>query len=204
MSAFSRRDFLKTAFTGGLACTFTGPALALNTPPSKTLLGRRLILDEGNNWGREKAKFLSSLSDMPLTHFDSLANYLGTDPEKRIAKINAEINQTPYLSDQTRFGVPDKWADPDDFVLNGGDCEDFALAKYKFLAQVGLPVSQMYVIGVHSRNSGQAHASLIVEQTNSTLVLDNTSDQLISEADYQKDYAIAYALCQNGLWRPDV
>jgi len=204
MTVLSRRNFLKTAFVGGLACTFTSPALALNTSPSKTLLGRRLILDRNSNWGRQKANFLSSLTDTSLSQFDTLANYLDAEQEKRIAAINAEINKVPYLSDQTRFGVADKWADPDDFVLNGGDCEDFALAKYKFLAQVGLPVSQMYVIGVHSRHSGQAHASLIVEQASTTLILDNTSDQPIGEADYQKNYTIAYALCQNGLWRPAV
>lgn len=204
MTSFSRRNFLKTAVIGGLTCTFTGPALALSTLPSKILLGRRLVLDRSSNWGREKAKLLSSLSNTPLAQFDTLASYLGTNHEKRIAAINAEINKIPYLSDQTRFGVPDKWANPDDFVLNGGDCEDFALAKYKFLAQVGLPVTQMYIIGVRSRHSGQAHASLIVERANTKLILDNTSDQPISEEDYQKDYAIAYALCQNGLWRPDV
>jgi predicted transglutaminase-like cysteine proteinase len=55
-----------------------------------------------------------------------------------LQKVNDFFNKIPYLTDQEHWGVPDYWATPAEMVASwGGDCEDYAIAKYMSLKELG-------------------------------------------------------------------
>ena len=57
----------------------------------------------------------------------------------RIAEINRAINlDIRPVDDMTQYGVVDLWASPlMAFSSNAGDCEDYAIAKYVALREIG-------------------------------------------------------------------
>ena len=44
------------------------------------------------------------------------------------------------------WGVMDYWETPAEFFQKSGDCEDFAIAKYFALRDLGFPASQMRIV----------------------------------------------------------
>jgi predicted transglutaminase-like cysteine proteinase len=68
-----------------------------------------------------------------ITIIGMLGGCVSSQPHLSILnKINDEVNAIPYVSDQDMYGKADYWASPEEFYANnGGDCEDFAIAKLK-------------------------------------------------------------------------
>lgn len=58
-----------------------------------------------------------------LLYINSYANI-----NKEIKYINSQINKVKYVHD-----IKDVWKTPKEFIKNGGDCEDYAIAKYLYL-----------------------------------------------------------------------
>lgn len=90
--------------------------------------------------------------------------------------INAKVNRLPYTSDPAKYGLPDFWEAAED----GGDCEDFALAKIQRLKLMGLPISQMRIVTCFAQpyqtreeKAKRGHAVLAVDLGGETLMLDN-------------------------------
>lgn len=203
MKEFSRRTFLTSLVCTGSLLTCMGPSLAKGRETSRTFFGRQLYLDRNHRWGKEKATYLDRLSSKTAPDTFNLRHYSQLPTSLQIMQINTDINQTPYVSDQTRYGRSDIWTEPADFVQNGGDCEDYALAKYNLLAQLGFPSENMFLLGVMQKNSTQAHACLGIDRTDgSFLILDNTVDHPIQDQEYAKKYHLVYAVNKHGLWRP--
>lgn len=70
----------------------------------------------------------------------------------------------------------DLWLTREAFInRGGGDCEDFALAKYQSLMEAGMPASDFRFVYAYQKSSGSAHIALIHQP--SSKVLDSlTSD----------------------------
>ena len=50
---------------------------------------------------------------------------------QRLSEVNRIFNQVTKVSDLRKWGRKDYWATPEEFLqTKGGDCEDFAVAKY--------------------------------------------------------------------------
>ena len=48
-----------------------------------------------------------------------------------LGSVNTFFNRLPFVADMAHWGVEDYWASPaETFASNGGDCEDFSIAKY--------------------------------------------------------------------------
>jgi hypothetical protein len=59
------------------------------------------------------------------------------------------MNVTPYLADTTQWRVEDYWATPAEFLGSfGGDCEDYVIAKYFALKELGVPPSRLRMVYV--------------------------------------------------------
>jgi predicted transglutaminase-like cysteine proteinase len=78
--------------------------------------------------------------------------------QSRMAKlhtVNQFFNRWPYKSDAEAFGQREYWASPSDFMSRSGDCEDYAIAKYFALRQLGLDIlildSLSNLITAHTR-----------------------------------------------------
>lgn len=65
--------------------------------------------------------------------------------------VNDLLNRVPQLEDSTHWGTADYWATPAELIAsNGGDCEDFVIAKYFALRESGIPAEKMRLTYVKS------------------------------------------------------
>ncbi len=114
--------------------------------------------------------------------------------------VNRWFNRATYVSDATNWRTLDHWEPINEFLARGGDCEDFAIAKYAMLRALGVPAEQMRLLIVEDRRKRETHAVLAVETPTGTWLLDNqlADVTLVEDA---KNYRIRVALNEKGLWR---
>ena len=99
----------------------------------------------------------------------------------RLKKINTFFNQQiRFGEDSTIWNQPDYWATPlETLGRSSGDCEDFSIAKYFSLLQVGVQPDKLRLIYVRAKtgtsDATQAHMVLAYYATPDAepLVLDN-------------------------------
>lgn len=91
----------------------------------------------------------------------------------QVSAVNEYINNVAYVEDSRNYGISDKWATPVEFFTRGGDCEDFAIAKYASLRALGFSTDQLRIAIVQDKIKNIAHAILIVYTEDGTFVLDN-------------------------------
>lgn len=90
-----------------------------------------------------------------------------------LADVNAAVNRMRWVYDTLNYGVPDRWATPREFLANGGDCEDFAIAKFLLLREIGfIHLNQRVVICRHNARR-EAHAVTTCKLLLNTYLLDN-------------------------------
>jgi predicted transglutaminase-like cysteine proteinase len=98
-----------------------------------------------------------------------------------LGPVNALFNRLPFVADQAHWGVQDYWATPAEMVAsNGGDCEDFSIAKYFALKELGVPIQRLRITYVKAVNINQAHMVLAyyAEPTAVPLILDNLINEV--------------------------
>jgi predicted transglutaminase-like cysteine proteinase len=121
---------------------------------------------------------------------------------QRIAEVNRAINLdiTP-VDDMTQYGVVDLWATPlMAFKSNEGDCEDYAIAKYVALHELGIPLSDLKLIVVHVNDTTQAHAVTAVRYGDGWFVLDNRTLEIRYDAEI-RDYDPLFVMDDEGARR---
>lgn len=94
--------------------------------------------------------------------------------------VNASVNRVPYVAENNK---PEVWKSPSRFYREGGDCEDYAIAKYYELKKQGVPKTSMFIISM-KWNAQQNHAVLWVLGKDKTYVLDNNSMWVLTPDDY--------------------
>lgn len=99
---------------------------------------------------------------------------------EQLKAVNALINRWPYRTDMDVWGVMDYWAAPVDFFKKSGDCEDFAIAKYFALRNLGFPASQMRLVVLKDTLRNLDHAVVVVYLDGEAWVLDNLSNAVLS------------------------
>ncbi|WP_423680148.1 transglutaminase-like cysteine peptidase [Undibacterium sp. WLHG33] len=122
-----------------------------------------------------------------------------------IRKTNDFYNQVPYFSDLEHWGVDDYWATPVEFVASfGGDCEDYAIAKYMTLKELGIPVDRLRITYVRAINIGETHMVLAYYPTPDAdpWILDNLIPE-IKPASQRKDLIPVYSFNDDDLWLPN-
>ncbi len=95
---------------------------------------------------------------------------------EKVEKVNIFFNNVPYVRDIQTYGVTDYWATPYEFLgKDKGDCEDYVIAKYFALKQLGIKSSQMYLTYVRVKGYREAHMVLTYFPTpkSEPYVLDN-------------------------------
>jgi predicted transglutaminase-like cysteine proteinase len=129
-----------------------------------------------------------------------------TKPEReKLDLVNDFFNQLPFVSDLEHWGKEDYWATPAEMLAsNGGDCEDFSIAKYFTLSAVGVSIEKLKITYVKAKNwnpVNQAHMVLTYYPTPSAipLVLDNLIPE-IKPANQRPDLTPVYSFNGSGLW----
>ncbi len=99
----------------------------------------------------------------------------GSEMEK-LEAVNDYFNETPYVPDMKVYGVSDYWATRYEFIGHDkGDCEDFVIAKYFTLKELGVPTSKLFMTYAKSITYKTGHLVLTYFETPKSmpLVLDN-------------------------------
>jgi predicted transglutaminase-like cysteine proteinase len=117
----------------------------------------------------------------------------------RVRRVNRLVNRVPYRMDSVNFGAADYWATPDEFYSRGGDCEDYAIAKYFALKELGVPPNDMRLLVLTNLDWNQPHAVLLVKNSNEVLILDNLSDQVVDWR-ARPYYRAQYSINEQGVW----
>lgn len=120
-------------------------------------------------------------------------------PDEQIRLVNDRLNQTRFIEDRDNWGAKDYWAAPGEFFGRGGDCEDYALTKYLTLRRLGFTAEQMRVVVLKDQRRRVAHAVLVVEFGDESLVLDNLNDRVVSWSDVSH-YKPLYSLNERSAW----
>lgn len=104
----------------------------------------------------------------------------GQSLETMAREVNDFANQIKYIEDSDNYGRSDYWATPLEFFRRGGDCEDYAIAKYTLLRALGVPDSRMRVSIVKDLQKNIPHAVLIVYTESGPMLLDNQVKRMIN------------------------
>lgn len=100
----------------------------------------------------------------------------------KLEEVNDFFNNISYSTDQNVYNLTDYWATPFEFLARGeGDCEDYVIAKYLVLAQLGISSNKMYITYTRVAGYNEAHMILAYFETPAAepLILDNLKSKLL-------------------------
>ncbi len=120
----------------------------------------------------------------------------------KLAAVNDFFNQRRFVDDATHWQRRDYWATPIEFLgSDGGDCEDFAIAKYFTLLELGVPQSRLQITYVKAIRLNQAHMVLAyyAHPAADPLVLDNLIGEVLPGSS-RDDLVPVYSFNGQGLW----
>jgi predicted transglutaminase-like cysteine proteinase len=121
---------------------------------------------------------------------------------EKLESVNNFFNRLEFVDDQIHWGKEDYWATPEEMLAsNGGDCEDFATAKYFTLRRLDIPDQKMRLTYVKSLKLNQAHMvlSYYPDPTADPLVLDNLITAILY-ASQRPDLIPVYSFNARGMW----
>ncbi|MFP4097722.1 MAG: transglutaminase-like cysteine peptidase [Alphaproteobacteria bacterium] len=122
-----------------------------------------------------------------------LSEYHSASIFEMAQNVDRMMNRKKYIVDSENWGKSDYWATPVEFMTRGGDCEDFAIAKYTALRALGVPEDRLRLAIVQDLEKNIPHAVLIAYTEKGPYVLDNQSEIMRSSDDvdhYQPIYSI--------------
>ena len=113
--------------------------------------------------------------------------------------VNDLVNKKKYIIDKRNWGKSDYWATPVEFLKRGGDCEDFAIAKYTALRSLGFPEERLRVAIVQDTKKGIPHAVLIAYTDEGAFLLDNQIKSLVN-AEVKGRYRPIFSINRSAWW----
>lgn len=146
-----------------------------------------------------------------ITDLRTLFNQLeDATEEEKLKRINMFVNQKIRIfgNDIDIWGKSDYWATPlESLGREAGDCEDFSIAKYLFLRELGISNDKLRLTYVRAQIGGpnsrifQAHMVLSYYETPDAepLILDNLISD-IRGASRRTDLKPIFGFNSNGLW----
>lgn len=126
--------------------------------------------------------------------------------EQQLTEVNRFFNQFSYIEDMSQWVQEDYWATPEEFIgKNGGDCEDYVVAKYFVLRSLGVDDQYLFLTYVKAVRENRAHMVLsYFAQSNSTpLILDNYNPRILP-ADQRSDLLPVYSFNAKSLFLTNV
>ena len=160
-------------------------------------INRELLKQAEIKYGKNAATRLLEWEDIIRTTDRSKSD------REKLEKVNQFFNtRIRYASDVEVWGVKDYWATPLEFLCrNAGDCEDFAIAKFFTLKEIGVKEERLNIMYVKALQYGIAHMVLSYYSTPGAepLILDNLIDG-IAPASMRPDLLPVLGFNGSGLW----
>ncbi|WP_439503346.1 transglutaminase-like cysteine peptidase [Methylophaga sp.] len=122
---------------------------------------------------------------------------------EKLAVVNDFFNSNVlFVDDIFLWNKEDYWATPIEMLsLGAGDCEDYSIAKYFTLKQLGVDEDKLRITYVKAIDLNQAHMVLTYFENKRAipLVLDNLINE-IQPASRRQDLTPVYSFNGTGLW----
>ncbi len=138
-----------------------------------------------------------------LLAWNNLTQQLRSRPEgEQVEAVNRFIDTLPYISDAEHWHQEDYWATPYEMIgSDGGDCEDYALAKYFTLRTLGVPDSRLRMTYVEALSINQPHMVLAWYPApgQEPLILDSLVKKILP-ASQRPDLLPIYSFNADGMW----
>lgn len=128
-----------------------------------------------------------------------LAALDGLDLRAKLERVNAAVNRHPYVPSQRNWGESNHWETPFEFLRKGGQCQDYAIAKYLLLRAAGVPAAQLRVLVLRDTALGVDHAVTVAYAGSEALLLDNQIGAVVP-ADSIHHYQPYYSINEDGWW----
>ena len=147
----------------------------------------------GNNAARRVIDWRLLIRKSQDEHFSEM---------QKLKQVNDLLNSELFISDIELWGKNDYWASPLEFLGAGaGDCEDFTIAKYFTLREMGVEDVKLRLIYVKALQLNQFHMVLAYYPTPASvpLILDNI-DKSIKPANLRNDLLPIYSFNATNLW----
>jgi predicted transglutaminase-like cysteine proteinase len=162
----------------------------------------RLLVSLTQRWGPGATPKFTAWQTM-------MAAVRGTTDTDRLKRVNDFFNrQIAFGEDSVIWNQPDFWATPLETLGRGaGDCEDFAIAKYYSLREVGVAPEKLRLIYVRAKTgatdavAAQAHMVLAYysQPESEPLVLDNLIND-IRPASRRPDLVPVFSFNSDGVF----
>jgi predicted transglutaminase-like cysteine proteinase len=130
---------------------------------------------------------------------ENLRDFQGLPLKEMARRVNDLANSKPYISDNRNWGMSDYWETPIEFLQKGGDCEDFAIAKYTALRALGVPEDRLRIVILHDNVKNIPHAILAVYTDDGIYALDNQIKTLV-DANREGRYRPIFSINREGWW----
>lgn len=155
-------------------------------------------------WGQPAAERLSGwrATEIDYQHRRQSAAHADVAGKDELMAFNGFWNKVPYFSDAEHWGLPDYWASPVEMLAsNGGDCEDYSIAKFFSLRELGVPAQNLRITYVRALKLNVAHMVLAYYPTPDAdpYILDNLTEK-IQRASERTDLEPVYSFNDEDLW----
>jgi len=123
----------------------------------------------------------------------------GLDRDGQLQAVNRFFNRWPYKTDRALYRTSEYWAAPDEFMTHSGDCEDYAIAKFFALRELGFANRALRIAVVYDNLRRIGHAVLAVYAEGDILILNNQTDTIASHTRYD-NFVPWYLVNETTLW----
>lgn len=118
------------------------------------------------------------------------------DQSDQLRVVNRFFNAIAYKTDRQTYGQSEYWATPVEFMTYGGDCEDYAIAKYFTLRLLGVSDRDMRITNVYDTLRQIGHSVVAVRSGSKLVYLDNRTNGIFN-ADLYQHYTPYYSVNQS-------
>ena len=184
----------------GLLAVGDGPVVLATTSAERgfsTAVSEKLMEAYRRRFGPQAKARLEDWKRYAVQHRGKLSA-----ERELLADVNRTLNRIRFVDDAVHWGQEDYWATPAESIgSNGGDCEDFAIAKYFLLKELGIPISRLRMTYVKATRLNQAHMVLAYypHPDAEPLVLDNLEDA-VRPASQRADLIPVYSFNDEEVW----
>ena len=169
-----------------------------------------LSVAHGVDFDRLQQSLISRFGPAPITllrDWQGLLSEQKSTPEtEKLKQVNDFFNRRiQFADDVIVWAQQDYWATPIELMGKGrGDCEDYSIAKYYSLLELGVPMNKLRLVYVKAlqNNTLQAHMVLAYypSPTATPLILDNLVPD-IRPASQRNDLTPIFSFNSAGLWQ---
>ncbi|MYF37465.1 MAG: hypothetical protein F4219_01650 [Gammaproteobacteria bacterium] len=115
----------------------------------------------------------------------------------RMRRYNDDRRSIKKLED-SRLVVSQQWTTLLEFMNKGGDCEDFATAKYALLKLMGFDAHDLRVVVVYERKLQEHHAVIAVRTNEDQVALLDIDNKIYSQR--PPHYRLVYSINEHSIW----